>query len=57
MPMGQRALVSNAGEMVLDQWMVEEQSQLVMVLREAGAGRALQLFSQYRGPHELCEMG
>jgi transposase len=36
--MGQRTLVPDAGEVVLDQLMVEEQSRLVMVLRAAGAG-------------------
>ena len=38
MPMGQRTLVPDADEVVLDQLMVEEQSRLVMVLRAAGAG-------------------
>jgi transposase len=36
--MGQRTLVPDAGEVVLDQLIVEEQSRLVMVLRAAGAG-------------------
>lgn len=38
MPMGQRTLVPDAGEVVHDQLMVEEQSRIVMVLRAAGAG-------------------
>jgi transposase len=38
MVMGERALVPDAGEVVLDQLMVEGRSRLVMVLRPAGGG-------------------
>jgi len=38
MAMGQGTLVPDAGEVVLDQLMVEGRSQLVMVLRPAGEG-------------------
>jgi hypothetical protein len=38
MAMGRRTLVPDAGEVVLDQLMVEGQGRLVMVLRPAGEG-------------------
>jgi len=38
MTMGQRTLVPDASEVVLDHLMVEGRSQLVMVLRPAGLG-------------------
>lgn len=38
MSMGQRTLVPDAGEVVVDQLMVDGQNQLVMVLRRAGEG-------------------
>ena len=56
MPMGERTLVPDAGEVVLDQMMAEGRSELVMVLRPAGGGSVCpgcrqasrRIHSQYR---------